>query len=1180
MIRRLCLFIIICTFVTATANVIKIPLNYATIQEGIDNANEGDTILVSSGIYFEQLWLNGNNITITSESGAENTIIDGSLLPQQDSLSLLYIINGEDQQTVIEGFTFRYGRGTYINVYSQERGGAIYCSESSFILKNSILVENTGYEGGAIYYTGSESIIENCEFRLNTAEDGGAIFSDFSSLSIFSSLFIENSAERHGGCYYDDFSELYCLKTIMYKCSADNGGAIYSDYVNLDFCTIVSNIAHLGAGGGVFCSNGIIHNSILYFNNGGINNNQIYPTNSPLIVQYCDVKNGWSGIGNINADPLFVNLISEDFSLNENSPCIDAADPNSLLDPDGTRADMGAVYFNQQQNSAVYPLVLEYPNVNIGSSEVKTFTITNIFESTLTILNFELNSKVFFTENITPFSIPVGDSINVSVTFTPLQVQQYNDTLVINANYDLENVLLNGNGIIEYSGVVNGVWRKSESPIVIIGDIIVPANDTLEIESGVVVKIMNDKKITINGLLIAIGEADDSIYFTNFEQTNHWWGLQFINSLNNSVLKYCVIEQANPDDNIPNNHNQEENGGGIHCVNSNLAISNSKIINNRAAPVWSFGEGFGGGVYSKNSSIIIDSCEISHNIMSHGGGGVYSLNSEILVKNSVIYDNHAEEFAIYGNSSGGGVYVEGGQAQIINNTISFNSNQGYMNSGGGITITNCVNILIENSNITNNSAEVGGGIYFGSGCSGSTVKYSDFHNNSPNSFGGSSVPPNLGIITTTNYNGDPCDAFYNIFLNPLFVSAGYGNFHLQANSPCIDAGDPTLPPDPDGTIADIGAFYLQSTFQLSVNVTNGWNMVAIPGLHPVDQNVNTWWQYRNQGANVFRYSNGYQSVTTAVPGTGYWMKHAGVRTYNTGEEWPTEGIQRVPHDPIAGASGWNLFGGYELSVTAANVITNPPGLQSGPIFGYLNGYFITSTLDPGYGYWIKLTGAGQIIIPETLSKTGAIEYFPENWGRIILTNATGISYTLYAVKGQVELSLYELPPAPPAGMFDIRFSSGRIAEDINSSVKTIDMSGVTYPLTVRVEGMDIRLMDESGKTLNVNLKSGEEIVIGDATIQKLMVSGELLPTVFSLDQNYPNPFNPSTVISWQSPVGSRQTIKVYDILGNKVTTLIDEYREAGKYQIEFNATELASGVYFYQLRAGDYVSVKKMVLLR
>ena len=115
-------------------------------------------------------------------------------------------------------------------------------------------------------------------------------------------------------------------------------------------------------------------------------------------------------------------------------------------------------------------------------------------------------------------------------------------------------------------------------------------------------------------------------------------------------------------------------------------------------------------------------------------------------------------------------------------------------------------------------------------------------------------------------------------------------------------------------------------------------------------------------------------------------------------------------------------------------------------------------MDPGYGYWIKLTGAGQIIIPETMAKDGKpVEYFPENWGKIVLTDATGISYTLYAVNGEVDLSQYELPPAPMAGMFDIRFSSGRIAEDINSSMQTIDMSGVTYPLTVRVEGMDMQI---------------------------------------------------------------------------------------------------------------------------
>lgn len=85
---------------------------------------------------------------------------------------------------------------------------------------------------------------------------------------------------------------------------------------------------------------------------------------------------------------------------------------------------------------------------------------------------------------------------------------------------------------------------------------------------------------------------------------------------------------------------------------------------------------------------------------------------------------------------------------------------------------------------------------------------------------------------------------------------------------------------------------------------------------------------------------------------------------------------------------------------------------------------------------------------------------------------------------------------------------------------------------------------------------------------------------FKLEQNYPNPFNPSTVISWQSPVSSHQTLKVYDILGNEVAILVDEYKPAGSYEVEFNASTLPSGTYFYQLRAGSFVEMKKMILLK
>jgi hypothetical protein len=96
---------------------------------------------------------------------------------------------------------------------------------------------------------------------------------------------------------------------------------------------------------------------------------------------------------------------------------------------------------------------------------------------------------------------------------------------------------------------------------------------------------------------------------------------------------------------------------------------------------------------------------------------------------------------------------------------------------------------------------------------------------------------------------------------------------------------------------------------------------------------------------------------------------------------------------------------------------------------------------------------------------------------------------------------------------------------------------------------------------------------------------------FELNQNYPNPFNPSTKISWQSPIGSWQTLKVYDVLGNEVATLVNEFRPAGSYEVEFNlpagrqgpASSIkhpASGIYFYQLKAGDYLETKKMILLK
>ncbi len=94
------------------------------------------------------------------------------------------------------------------------------------------------------------------------------------------------------------------------------------------------------------------------------------------------------------------------------------------------------------------------------------------------------------------------------------------------------------------------------------------------------------------------------------------------------------------------------------------------------------------------------------------------------------------------------------------------------------------------------------------------------------------------------------------------------------------------------------------------------------------------------------------------------------------------------------------------------------------------------------------------------------------------------------------------------------------------------------------------------------------------------VDTALIPNKFELSQNYPNPFNPSTRIKYQVAINSQVSLKVYDVLGDEVATLVNEEKPAGSYEVEFDASHLSSGVYFYKLQAGSFVETRKIILLR
>lgn len=128
-------------------------------------------------------------------------------------------------------------------------------------------------------------------------------------------------------------------------------------------------------------------------------------------------------------------------------------------------------------------------------------------------------------------------------------------------------------------------------------------------------------------------------------------------------------------------------------------------------------------------------------------------------------------------------------------------------------------------------------------------------------------------------------------------------------------------------------------------------------------------------------------------------------------------------------------------------------------------------------------------------------------------------------------------------------------------------------------------------TAPINIKEGETVYLALArvsgTTENTLAVGtdveeEIIPTAFTLSQNYPNPFNPSTVISYQLPLAGLVTLKIYDVLGNEVSTLVNEFQQAGKYEARFSIsnTQLSSGVYFYKLQSGNFTQTKKMLLVK
>ncbi|KPK75116.1 MAG: hypothetical protein AMJ79_12490, partial [Phycisphaerae bacterium SM23_30] len=778
---------------------------FDAVQEAIDAAGTNDIVIIADGTYTgvgnRDISFLGKAITIRSANGPENCIIDCQGTSTRPHRGFIFY-SSESSNSILDGLTITNG-------YSDGNGGGIFCQESSPAIRNCIIQSNqaknlgggiactlnsfpiifnctltdnyskikgggigvfkncypiisyctitnnsTEYGGGGILCYESDITINQCAIGGNKADYGGGIYFDISDATVIKNCTIRNNAaETYGGgiCLYGSDSSTITNCLINGNQAAAGGGLcnLNSDSTILTHCTLAGNTAPNGTA--IACDSigypSRLEAANCIFWDGG---NEIFQSaSSTVTITYSDVEGGWTGQGNIEVDPLFINPLSidpnnVDYHLRLDSPCIDAGtnDPPAGLpatdiegnprpidgDLDGEAiADMGAY--------EIYPFT--GPVIEVSTWQVE-----------FTAFAGEVNPP---DESIT---IRNGGSGILNWQISPDCSWLAADPCEGSSCGEINEIILS----VDISGLSRGIHHCNltisdpcavNSPqivdvrlqISILGEIHVPDEYTT-IQLAINAAQDGDEVIVADGTYTGMGNRDldfkgkaitvrsengpqDCIINCQGSAGERHRGFYF-----NGVI-YSYTEATVDGFTIKNGFAFE--GGGIYCLNFNPNIINCIFTNNRAI---SNGGGLYGGAIS-NCTIngnqaevngggicggIISNCTITNNRADGDGGGI----SGGIISNCTITNNRADgngggvlggtisDCTVSGNVAGfdgGGIYGE--SVNVNNCTISDNVAG---NEGGGIysywsKIYNCT--------IKTNSAFKGGGIRF--------LGYSDYH---------------------------------------------------------------------------------------------------------------------------------------------------------------------------------------------------------------------------------------------------------------------------------------------------------------------------------------------------------------------------------------------------------------------------------------------------------------------
>ncbi len=699
------------------------------------------------------------------------------------------------------------------------------------------------------------------------------------------------------------------------------------------------------------------------------------------------------------------------------------------------------------------------------------------------------------------------------------------------------------------SGVIstNTTWRRGT--YVVTGNVLVNPGVTLTIEPGVAVLINPGLYIRVDGILNAIGTQNDSIRITRNGTTGTWDRLLF-NPGSKATFKYCRIERANAAINgtadslyvgyctISNN-----SGGGIEC-HGIMTVTYSTICDNSS---------FGLGVWCHGSSEITynsicnnagsgircsGTVKISNNIIAgnvacdYGGGGIHimshGLRDTMIIRNNLIFDNHA-------TAMGGAIYdahADSVLVQIQNNAILANSAD---SSGGGLCIICSSRRIVTGNNINSNMASIGGGIYmlpYGESPKSATISRNTISSNRARQGGGIYV--------------DERDASPVITCNTIIDT--------NASSIYIRAGRPVM--HQNNLIAKRYAVYNNTVNNIAAD-TNWWGMVDTLRINQMIYDY-----YDDFTLGIVNYRPFLTTPSQAAP--------------------PYLDSLRVVPD-VVGVETLRVY----LTFSKPMKTSVPPRATFGIAPNDTQYTFSGSWSDTKH--WNGLYYINEMIRDSTY--------------RIRVADAKDDSDFVIPVNNSYTFRVYtagsqsrELFATPIMNYISLRWHPSRIInllgykmyrdtvsggpyQQINTAIIT-DTTYNDYNVSGGIRYFYVyTIVDNNFIESSYSSEASAQVGIKEDEIK------ELLPTVFMLYPNHPNPFFRKTTIKFAVPRRAQVSLKIYDVQGRLVKTLIDGMQEPGYHAIDWKGSDqcgrsVASGVYFIQFEAKGYAAIQKAILQR